>query len=114
MDTKQTLIAQLEGMREELLDVRERLHHIPNGAGYIVQSADGLSLTYKHDGSKVHSPRVTRAHLAVRFTREGAEKIAALTRDNDGHYARPVHIRDAVAAEIRQIEESLNFLRACS
>jgi len=113
MEAKQVLIAQLEGMREELLDARERLRHIIVGQGYIITSADGLALTYKHDGNKVHSPRVTRAHLAVRFTREGAEKIAALTKDNDGKYGRPVHIRDAIDSEIRQIDESLNFLRSC-
>ena len=114
MEAKQVLIAQLEGMREELLDARERIRHITLGQGYIVMSATGLALTFKHDGNKAHSPRVTRAHLAVRFTREVAEKIAATTKDSDGHFARPVHIRDAIDNEIRNVEASLNFLRSCT
>lgn len=89
----------------------EQLDGVILGQGFVVR-CQGVYLDFDVDGAGlVTNPRSTRPHQAVRFTRSDATKIAATVRNGNDEAGEVVHVRDAVAQELRVTRELLEQLQ---
>ena len=79
----------------------EQLDGVILGQGFVVR-CQGVFLEFDVDGAGlVTNPRSTRPQLATRFTRSDATRIAATVRNGNDMAGEVVHVRDAVAQELR-------------
>lgn len=107
-----SILAHLEAQRDELQRDLQAVSSVRLDNSYIVVSQSGLPLSFVTDGGVVKQPKVTRATLATRFTRNDAERVAAAVIDGNKQPAKAVHIREQLDFEIRHVCTTINTIRA--
>lgn len=112
MESKATLILQLEGQRATLEKALADVTGVMLGQGYIVVSADGLPLAFSVRDGVAMNPMVRSSHTATRFCRQDAERLAALVIDNAGGKSYAVHVKDQLRKEIAYLTSAINIIRA--
>ena len=71
------------------------------GQGFVVR-CQGVYLDFDIDAAGlVTNPRSTRPNMAPRFTRADASRIAATVRNGNEVAGEAVHVRDAIAHELK-------------
>jgi hypothetical protein len=89
----------------------EQLDGVILGQGFVVR-CQGVYLAFDIDGAGlVTNPRPSRPQMATRFTRSDASRIAATVRNGADAAGEVVHVRDAVAQELRVTRELLEQLQ---
>jgi hypothetical protein len=89
----------------------EQLDGVILGQGFVVR-CQGVYLDFDVDGAGlVTNPRMTRPQQAMRFTRSDASRIAASVRNGAEVAGEAVHVRDAVAQELRVTRDLLEQLQ---
>lgn len=88
----------------------EQLDGVILGQGFVVR-CQGVYLEFDVDAGVVTNPRPTRPQMATRFTRSDASRIAATVTNGNQVAGEVVHVRDAVAQELRVTRELLEQLQ---
>lgn len=111
------LINQTRASIAEYEQAGVRLANVLLGHGYIVVCQDVyLTFDIEPDGG-VTNPRHCQPHLAVRFTKDQAELLAAEVRNGNGTVGQAIHVKDAIALALdaqRAVMETINAFLATS
>lgn len=91
-----TMIQQTKDAIAEYEVAAGMLRGVILGQGFVVK-CDGVFLTFDIDAlRRVHNPRPSQPHRAVRFTRADAWQIAGSIKNGNGSAGEVVHVRLAV------------------
>lgn len=106
------LIAQTKTAIAESQAEADRLGNVILGEGFVVK-CERVYLAFDIDSAlRVTNPRMTRAHLATRFTRGDAKRVAMTVKNGHGTVGEVQHVRDAIGEEIEEQRLLLATLEA--
>lgn len=110
-ETRTQYIAQFQADRAGLVEALDMLQGVLLGQGHVVRCG-GLTLGFDVDPTtKIASnPRTVPLLRAPRYTREDARTLAAATRNGNGEQGEAVHIKDAIAQAIAELDRILAAL----
>lgn len=108
---RQEVIAQFQADRAALVEQLDRLQGVILGHGFVVR-CEGLTLSFTVDPvTKVATAPVTcPLTRAPRYTREDARTLAAAVANGNGTKGEAVHIKDALAQAIAELDSLIASL----
>lgn len=103
--SKQEILDMFAADRAELVEQLDRLQNVILGNGYVVR-CEGLTLGFTVDPATLvaSAPVTVPLRKAPRYTKGDAMTLAAATRNGNGTQAQAVHIKDALAEAIAELD----------
>lgn len=109
--TKETVIAEFEQSLNDAKRALDMLQGVLLGQGFIVVAAGGFALNFTIENHIATAPRPIKTSMAPRFSKLDAIHLAASVKDGRGDRAKAVHIKDALAADIANLEGIILSMR---
>lgn len=99
---RESVLEDFRGSLAQLEAARAQLRNVLLEQGFVVVIGD-LTVRFTVENGVASDPAPCPPHLATRFSRENAERIAAACGNGLGETGRAVHVREAIERAISTV-----------